>query len=107
MWLKLGLVRGGGAPARDPGASSGSGSGAHGTGAAGLGDPVESFTIGELQRYLQQYPPGHYSHGGKEPLLYVVVLLLSLQFRWAGWVGRWAGVEGEGDDGWAGAGLNG
>lgn len=41
------------------------------------------YSLADLQGYLQQYPPAHYSHGGKEPLLYVVVLLLSLQFRCA------------------------
>lgn len=42
---------------------------------------VDGYTLGDLQAYLQQYPAAHYSHGGKEPLLYAVVLLLSLQFR--------------------------
>jgi nuclear pore complex protein Nup93 len=29
--------------------------------------------------HVAQYPPSHFSHGGREPLLYAVVLLLSLQ----------------------------
>lgn len=43
---------------------------------------MDGYSLSDLQAYLQQYPAAHYSHGGKEPLLYVVVLLLSLQFRW-------------------------
>lgn len=43
---------------------------------------LDRYLLPDLQAYLQQYPASHYSHGGKEPLLYVVVLLLSLQFRW-------------------------
>lgn len=45
---------------------------------------VDGYSLADLQAYLQQYPAAHYSHGGKEPLLYVVVLLLSLQFRCGG-----------------------
>jgi hypothetical protein len=41
---------------------------------------LDAYHLSDLQRYLQQYPAAHYSHGGREPLLYVVVLLLSLQF---------------------------
>ena len=43
-----------------------------------LGD---KYTLSDLQQYLTQFPPTHYSQGGKQPLLYVTVLLLSLQFR--------------------------
>jgi len=50
---------------------------------------VDCYLLSDLQSYLQQYPAAHYSHNGKEPLLYVVVLLLSLQFR-CRW-GRWGG----------------
>ena len=57
---------------------------------------VDGYSLGDLQAYLQQYPAAHYSHGGKEPLLYVVVLLLSLQFR----CGRAAGLLGAAG-GWA------
>lgn len=52
---------------------------------------MDAYTLADLQQYLQQYPAAHYSHNGKEPLLYTVVLLLSLQFRCAygaGWEGR-------------------
>ena len=42
---------------------------------------LDAYHLSDLQQYLQQYPASHYSHNGKEPLLYAVVLLLSLQFR--------------------------
>lgn len=45
---------------------------------------MDAFTLSDLQSYLAQYPAAHYSHGGREPLLYAVVLLLSLQFRCGG-----------------------
>ncbi|KAK9828502.1 hypothetical protein WJX72_000423 [[Myrmecia] bisecta] len=47
------------------------------------GMPGEVYTLTDLQTYLTQYPDTHYSHGGREPLLYVMVLLYSLQFRGA------------------------
>ncbi|GAB4816873.1 hypothetical protein N2152v2_003919 [Parachlorella kessleri] len=65
LWFKLRLVR-----VDDKGPSASVGAGYY-----------EVYTLADLQQYLQQYPPGHYSHNGKEPLLYVLVLLLSLQFR--------------------------
>ena len=43
-----------------------------------LGD---SYTLEDMQAYLRQFPPAHYSSGGREPLLYALVLLLSLQWR--------------------------
>ena len=74
MWMKLGLVRtGGGSGGGGRGASSSSSPSA--AAAAGL----ESFSLADLQQYLSQYPPSHFSHGGREPLLYAVVLLLSAQ----------------------------
>lgn len=69
MWIKLGLVRLAG------GGSRGSAAASSPTAAPGL----ESFTLTDLQNYLSLYPPSHFSHGGREPLLYAVVLLLSLQ----------------------------
>jgi nuclear pore complex protein Nup93 len=63
LWFRLGLVRAGGG-----GASGGALSG------------LDHHTLQDLQQYLLQYPATHYSHGGREPLLYVVVLLLTLQF---------------------------
>ncbi len=56
---------------------------------------LDCYLLSDLQNYLQQYPASHYSHNGKEPLLYVVVLLLSLQFRWV--LMHYAGAPGEGD----------
>ncbi len=47
---------------------------------AGAGESW-AYTLSDLQGYLSQFPAGHYSHGGREPLLYATVLLLSLQFR--------------------------
>ncbi|PSC75508.1 nuclear pore complex NUP93A-like [Micractinium conductrix] len=73
LWFKLGLLRSEG---RAAGAGSFGGAGS----AAGV---IDAYTLPDLQRYLQQYPAAHYSHGGKEPLLYAVVQLLSLQFRGA------------------------
>lgn len=64
LWLKLGLVR--------PAARAGP--------PASAFSPQGGYTLQELQQYLAQYPPAHYSHGGREPLLYAVVLLLSCQF---------------------------
>ena len=83
LWLKLSLV---------------SGSTTGGTTDSTIGSTIGStaaerrYALPDLQRYLAQYPPAHYSHGGREPLLYVVVLLLTLQFRCGGrWAGRVAG----------------
>mmetsp|Transcript_19713 Transcript_19713/g.59561 ORF Transcript_19713/g.59561 Transcript_19713/m.59561 type:complete len:809 (-) Transcript_19713:69-2495(-) len=67
MWFQLVLVR-----AAPPEALGGDA-----TAAAG----VQAATLDGLQQYLQQYPPAHYSHQGKQPLLYSMVLLLSLQLR--------------------------
>ena len=58
MWFQLAMVRVGGGGA-----------------AAAAG----AFTVSDLQAYLRQYPAAHYSRDGREPLLYVTVLLLSLQ----------------------------
>lgn len=45
--------------------------------------PAEStqFSVEEMQRYLNEFQPRHYSKEGKQPLLYAMVLLLSLQFH--------------------------
>lgn len=50
---------------------------------------MDAYTLADLQSYLGQYPAAHYSHGGREPLLYAVVLLLSLQFRCGVLAGGW------------------
>mmetsp|Transcript_31486 Transcript_31486/g.59180 ORF Transcript_31486/g.59180 Transcript_31486/m.59180 type:complete len:867 (-) Transcript_31486:321-2921(-) len=39
------------------------------------------FRVQDLQSFLRQYPSKHYSRDGHEPLAYVNVLLLSLQFK--------------------------
>ncbi|KAL4437959.1 hypothetical protein ABPG77_004180 [Micractinium sp. CCAP 211/92] len=74
LWFKLSLVRPEGrvASVSFTGGASGSSAGV-----------LDCYLLSDLQNYLQQYPASHYSHNGKEPLLYVVVLLLSLQFRGA------------------------
>lgn len=45
------------------------------------GSAADPYTLADLQGYLNQFPPTHYSHGGREPLLYAIVLLLSVQPR--------------------------
>lgn len=42
---------------------------------------IVRYTLLDLQTYLNSFKREHYSKGGKEPLLFVQVLLLSLQFR--------------------------
>ena len=74
MWVKLSVVRLGGG-----GGAGRSGGGGAGTSSSSGNSGVEAFTLNDLQKYLLQYPPSHFSHGGREPLLYAVVLLLSLQ----------------------------
>lgn len=69
LWFRLGLVRAG---SKDSTSNGGGGGGA----LSGL----DHHTLQDLQQYLLQYPAAHYSHGGREPLLYVVVLLLTMQF---------------------------
>jgi hypothetical protein len=49
--------------------------------AAGGAGEAGAYALTDLQAYLQQFPASHYSAGGREPLLYATVLLLSLQFR--------------------------
>jgi nuclear pore complex protein Nup93 len=63
LWFRLGLVRAGAGGA---------------SGGALIG--LDHHSLQDLQQYLLQYPATHYSHGGREPLLYVVVLLLTMQF---------------------------
>ena len=45
------------------------------------GSAADPYTLADLQGYLNQFPPTHYSHGGREPLLFAIVLLLSVQPR--------------------------
>lgn len=42
--------------------------------------PLLTAALTPHLRYLNKYPPEHYSKAGREPLLYATVLLLSLQF---------------------------
>ena len=39
------------------------------------------YTLGELQKLLRGYGPGHFNQGGRTPLLYLQVLFLSQQFH--------------------------
>ena len=48
---------------------------------AGGSGEAWAFTLGDLQAYLLQFPASHYASGGREPLQYAMVLVLSLQFR--------------------------
>lgn len=40
-----------------------------------------AFSVEEMQQYLNEFQPRHYSKDGKQPLLYAAVLVLSLQFH--------------------------
>ncbi|EFJ49173.1 hypothetical protein VOLCADRAFT_120776, partial [Volvox carteri f. nagariensis] len=65
MWARLALAGGG---AGGPGAA--------GTPAAG----VASYTLTEVQADINRWPPQYYSKQNREPLAFVMVLLLSLQW---------------------------
>lgn len=41
------------------------------------------YRLSDLQAELNRWPASYYSKNGKEPLLYLTVLFLSLQFRQA------------------------
>ena len=43
----------------------------------------DAYRLSDLQAYLTRWPAEHYSSQGREPLLYAVVLLLTLQPRTA------------------------
>ncbi|QDZ20810.1 Nup93/Nic96 nucleoporin [Chloropicon primus] len=43
----------------------------------------EPHRLAELQQQLAQYPANYYTRDGKEPLLYAILLLLTLQFEGA------------------------
>ncbi|CAL5221540.1 g3750 [Coccomyxa viridis] len=73
MWYKLALVRPAPQDRQDGPSTSGYFS-------AGSGE-AWAYTLSDLQSYLVQFPASHYSSGGREPLQYATVLLLSLQFR--------------------------
>ena len=44
---------------------------------------ADAYRLADLQAYVVRWPAGHYSGQGKEPLLYALVLLLTLQPRTA------------------------
>ncbi|MEW5311171.1 MAG: hypothetical protein WDW38_002907 [Sanguina aurantia] len=67
MWAKLCMI----APPASPGTVSNL--------AAGYSSGPPSYSLAEFQTDLNRWPPTYYSRTGKEPLLYVTVLLLSLQ----------------------------
>ena len=82
MWLKLALV-----------STEGGGGGAGGFGGVGSPSPQQArqqqqqgpgaapaYRLPDLQAEINRWPASYYSRAGKEPLLYVTVLLLSLQF---------------------------
>ncbi|GIL76174.1 hypothetical protein Vretimale_5759 [Volvox reticuliferus] len=74
MWARLALVGGG------SGVAAGVG------GSATLpqpGLPVPIYTIAELQTDINRFPPQYYSKQNREPLAYVMVLLVSLQWATA------------------------
>ncbi|KAK9867148.1 hypothetical protein WJX84_008824 [Apatococcus fuscideae] len=76
MWVLLSMVK--------PASSSQSSSAMFGGSPSfSEGPHREAYRLSDLQEYLSDPKWGaeHYSHGGREPLLYVTVLLLSLQFR--------------------------
>lgn len=90
MWAKLALVAGGatGGPGSSSSAAaaaagpSGSFAAAGGLGGGGGGAPmsgVAPYTLADLQADINRWPPQYYSKQNREPLLYVTVLLLSLQ----------------------------
>ncbi|KAG2493502.1 hypothetical protein HYH03_008318 [Edaphochlamys debaryana] len=74
MWAKLALVAAG-AAASGPAAAAAAAAAAAGIPAAG----VQPYTLAELQADINRWPPQYYSKQNREPLLYVTVLLLSLQ----------------------------
>mmetsp|Transcript_26955 Transcript_26955/g.58903 ORF Transcript_26955/g.58903 Transcript_26955/m.58903 type:complete len:850 (+) Transcript_26955:117-2666(+) len=72
MWAKLSLV------------STTAGLGQQGPSGMGMYSSVSvvpPYTLAELHADLNRWPAAYYSKQGKEPLLYVTVLLLSLQFQ--------------------------
>lgn len=45
------------------------------------GAPLPGYSVGDLQTEINRCNSSYYSKGGKEPLLYATVLLLTFQFR--------------------------
>ncbi|GLC39227.1 hypothetical protein PLESTM_000866000 [Pleodorina starrii] len=80
MWARLALVGGGGGAAAGPsGGGAAAAAAAAGLPAAG----VASYTLVELQADINRWPSQYYSKQNREPLAYVMVLLLSLQWATA------------------------
>ncbi|KXZ50944.1 hypothetical protein GPECTOR_14g190 [Gonium pectorale] len=74
MWAKLALVGGGGG-----GGAGGAGSSAAAAAAGVPSAGVAPLTLADLQSDINRWPSSYYSKQTREPLLYVTVLLLSLQ----------------------------
>ncbi|KAG2437935.1 hypothetical protein HXX76_005551 [Chlamydomonas incerta] len=76
MWAKLAVVAGssgGGA------AGGGAAGGAAAAAAGGVVAGVQPYSLADLQADINRWPPQYYSKQNREPLLYVTVLVLSLQ----------------------------
>ncbi|KAK9812585.1 hypothetical protein WJX73_010575 [Symbiochloris irregularis] len=68
LWFAIALVQPPPAPSGfDAGVSS-----------SGRGD---AYQLADLQDHICRYPPEHYAAGGREPLLYAIVLLLTVQLH--------------------------
>eukprot|EP00198_Chlamydomonas_reinhardtii_P014412 XP_001703749.1 predicted protein [Chlamydomonas reinhardtii] len=76
MWAKLAVVAGSsGGGAAGGGAAAGAAAAASGGVVAG----VQPYSLADLQADINRWPPQYYSKQSREPLLYVTVLVLSLQ----------------------------
>lgn len=73
LWFKLAVVR-----ERDDGAGLASPSS---PGPSASTSRITRYTLADLQAYLNRFPRTHYTKEGREPLLYVSVLAMSLQFH--------------------------
>ncbi|WIA20104.1 hypothetical protein OEZ85_005959 [Tetradesmus obliquus] len=85
IWVKLSLVNTAPAAA-GAGSSLGGGSSSWGgsmspSSGGGLGQGAPAYTLAALQAELNRWGPKYYSKDGAEPLLFLTVLLLSLQFK--------------------------
>lgn len=46
-----------------------------------VGQDTPCFTLQSMQNRIQEYPCTHYSRNGKDPMLYTMVLIVTLQFQ--------------------------
>lgn len=46
-----------------------------------MGHESPSYTLQNLQKRIQEFPSTHYSRSGKDPMLYTMVLIVTLQFK--------------------------